>query len=599
MSLEESQCAAFLANTKPPLGAFLTAGKLVHRGGPKDTLAKIILASLFIVSLKAAIPAFVSRFPTHQGGLLAATNCGYESATIDEWEYWIKAQRYSDAVLSFTDRNISAPRKKRRTRTLASLPHPTQSYTLRCPAGAICHPDFPFTFSSVYNLMSQHFGFNIDILISLQISETCYRPTNANFSIAGSDPMRYGLYYGPVNVDGFLTDYTTFVFLEQDYSPGYTLILRAARTDIISGTNDWTPNSTLILGGDTMILFYFIGWIQSSSPIDDPVFGTFDTPDDEGYYRAMHTVAPIVCDTKYQFCADKNQHDCSPLGPSSHIVNWLQSTKRGGIWEDMAWVQSDPGNSTIARELGRLSRAGMAALASTPQLASLGFWNIGGGSDSVPGHGLCNNVVIESTNAVSVLLTPYYLFFCFSSVVIIISYANVLGLTKLRRWREYRSAWTLYSVGQLHRQVAEQQCGQLYKAEPSTQWPDLSSGPANGFEVTEKNGSMYLASRTCPITCSDAVTVDIHFRHPSYTDLYGVRHTTFQPRHRPGAFAYHNIFPHTVRLIAAVGANAPLWDTVFWAWNPANGTDAHLARLSHELLYICLSQWTYTHDCGT
>jgi hypothetical protein len=113
----------------------------------------------------------------------------------------------------------------------------------------------------------------------------------------------------------------------------------------------------------------------------------------------------------------------------------------------------------------------------------------------MPDHGLCNNVVIESTTAVSILLTPYFLFFGISFVVVIISYANVLGLTKLRRWKEYKSAWTLYSVGHLHRQVAEQQCGQLYKAEPSTQWPDLRSGPSSGFEVTERNGSMYLASR--------------------------------------------------------------------------------------------------------
>jgi hypothetical protein len=277
------------------------------------------------------------------------------------------------------------------------------------------------------------------------------------------------------------------------------------------------------LGGDTTILFYFIGWIQSPEPIDDPVFGTYKY---EGYYRAKETVVPIVCDTKYQICADKIQHDCSPIGPSSHIVNWIQRTKRGGMWEDMAiffaasvltppiaraafgsgaiaaaqtlqqaWIQSDPGNNTIARELSRLSRAGMAAVASSPQLASLGYWNQGNGSVLMPDYGLCNNVVLESTTAITILLTPYFIFLSISTVVVVISYADVLGLTKLRRLKEYKSAWTLYSVGQLHRQFAEQQCGQLYTAEPSTQWPDLRSGPASGFEVMEKNGSMYLASR--------------------------------------------------------------------------------------------------------
>jgi hypothetical protein len=81
-----------------------------------------------------------------------------------------------------------------------------------------------------------------------------------------------------------------------------------------------------------------------------------------------------------------------------------------------------------------------------------------------------------------------------SFVVVVISYADLFGVTRLRWWKEYRDAWTLYSVGQLHRQVAEQQCGTLHNAHPSSTWPDLRSGHASGFAVLERNGSKYLAT---------------------------------------------------------------------------------------------------------
>ena len=531
-SLQESQCAALLANTRAPLAAFLTACHLTHRGGPKHTLFMIVFAAVFILALNAAIPVFVALFPIRRGGLLAATNCGFDSAFYD-WNYNVKVQRFSDAALSAIDQNVSVAIEGAKARTLAPLPQPTQSYIRQCPTGAICHPDYPFTFSSSYTLTSQHFGLNIDAPFSIQVSDTCYRPIDAIYAIPGSNPLRYGLYYGPSVVTGQLTDYTTFMFLEQGLAPGYVLVTTSNLANESAVSSLWRPNSTLLLGGDTTILVYFVGWIQQDIPSNDPVFATSPVPDPDGVYRAQHVVAPIVCDTKYQFCADK-QGECSPIGPRSHVLNWMKTTKTGSTWEDLrtffngsslspplaltafgsgaiasgqtlqqAWVQSDPGNTTVARELGRLSHAGMAALASFPQAAAVGYWNVGQGSSMTPAHGLCNNVVIESTTAVSILLTPYWLFLPISLLIIVISYADLFGATRLRRWKEYREAWKLYSVGQLHRQVAEQQCGTLQNAHPTTAWPDLRAGHANGFAVLERNGSKYLASRTfvLPLDC--------------------------------------------------------------------------------------------------
>ena len=382
-SLEESQCAALLANTRAPLAAFLTASQLVRRGGPKNTLVKIVMASIFILALNAAIPVFVALFPTRRGGLISAANCGYDSGTYDS-NYNVKVQRFSDAVLSYVDRNVSLSVKDPKARTLAPLPQPTQSYVPQCPSGAICHPDYPFTFSSYYNLTSQHLGFNIDIPFSIEVSDTCYRPIDAVYAVPGSNPVKFGLYYGPSLISGTLTDYTAFMYQEQSFAPGYVLISSSSLIHDTLVQNSWTPNSTLVLGGDTSILIYFIGWIEQTIPSNDPIFATSSVPDPDGYYRAKHVVAPIICDTRYRFCATKDERDCSPTGPRSAVLNWMNTTKTGAAWEDLttfftgstitptislagfgsgaiasaqtlqqAWTQSDPRNSTVARELGR------------------------------------------------------------------------------------------------------------------------------------------------------------------------------------------------------------------------------------------------------
>ena len=131
-------------------------------------------------------------------------------------------------------------------------------------------------------------------------------------------------------------------------------------------------------------------------------------------------------------------------------------------------------------------------LASGTQLATLGYWDQGRGSAVTPLHRLCDNVVIEAQSSVSILLTPYWVFLSITAVIVVISYADHLGAKKLNRWREYGDPWTLYSVGQLHRQVAEHRYGRLNSARASKRWPNLTSA-RSGLEIVEKYGSMYLA----------------------------------------------------------------------------------------------------------
>jgi hypothetical protein len=246
-------------------------------------------------------------------------------------------------------------------------------------------------------------------------------------------------------------------------------------------------------------------------------------------YLTSYTAVPIICDTKYQFCTD-NPRDCSPIGPMTHVLDWFVKThtSQSDTWEDIytffngstfippiaaasqgsdaiaadqtlgyGRVQTDPNRTTVFRELGRLSEGGMASLASRSQLAALGYWDIGKGTTLQPARGLCSNVVIEVPTALSISLTPYWPYLCISIVIIITSFADSLGATRLPLWKQYKDAWTLYSVGQLHRQVAEQQWGKLQNAHPGKAWPDLTSPIASGFEVMEKGGSMYLVSCTC------------------------------------------------------------------------------------------------------
>jgi hypothetical protein len=315
------------------------------------------------------------------------------------------------------------------------------------------------------------------------------------------------------------------VFEEQRYAPGYSIKSFSAITnDTLYDLNYWTPNSTLILGGDTTLIFYYIGWVFRTQPSDDPIFATNQSLVHPVYgtlYKSRGFVSPIICDTTYQLCVDHGR-DCSPVGPMTQVLNWMNETKGGDVWDDIGIffyastttppiyrasygsgavastktlansVQSDGVNNTAAQELGRLSQAGMTTLASGTQLAAVGYWGRGSGSAVTPPHQFCNNVIIKAANTISILLTPYWVFLSVTAVVVALSYADRLGAKKMNRWKKYADPWALYSVGQLHRQVAEHGFGRLSSARPRKRWPNLRSG-RSGLDIVEKHGSMYLA----------------------------------------------------------------------------------------------------------
>ena len=529
-SLEESQCAALLVNNSAPISTLTAAGGLLRRGGPKGTLTKIVIASLFVILLKASIPGFAVILPTRRQGLIASTDCGYVPRSNNQdavWGHITKWNRFSDAALISTDQNRTRSKSERKASTLDALPTPNQSYVPQCPTGATCHTNHTFNFSSVYTLTSKNIGFNIGTPFSIQVWDTCYRPIDAmveDTSGTTSYTLNY-LYYGPFGYGAAsISPITDIVFREQTVAQGYSM--RSLRALYDSTENIWHPNSTLVLGGDTTILFYFLGFVFRRNQTDDPIFATSDAPNpnitDERLFETRYFVSPIICDTKYQFCVDDGR-DCSPTGPSQRILDWMD-TKVGDIWLDLFTffdastalppiyaaslgsgsiaaaqslakisfyqVQSDSENNTAFEELSRLSRAGMTILASGSQLAALGYWNLGSGSTAAPSNRLCRNVIIESPNAVSIRLLPYWLCLGLGIFVVILSYAHVLGARKLKSWQKYADPWTLYTAGQLHRQVAEPHDGQYEKGRALQKWPPLKS-VQGGLEVVEMHKSKF------------------------------------------------------------------------------------------------------------
>ena len=192
-----------------------------------------------------------------------------------------------------------------RNRTLPNLPKPLQTYISECPVGASCHPMLPFNFSSTYTLMSQQFGLNIDYPFSLSVTDTCYRPVLASVALNGTDGLRpFGLNYGPlVYQHATISPYTDIFYVEQAVALGVTLRSWWSLTDLDSGIG--IPNSTLVLGGDTTILFYHIGAVLRLQCSEDPIYATKHTPGASNTYSPAFIVSPVVCDTKYQLCINR------------------------------------------------------------------------------------------------------------------------------------------------------------------------------------------------------------------------------------------------------------------------------------------------------
>lgn len=75
-SLQESQCATLIVNSKSPLDVLFDCVNLIRRGGPKGTLKTIFGTSIVILCMNAVIPALLATFPAYNGGIIASSTCG-------------------------------------------------------------------------------------------------------------------------------------------------------------------------------------------------------------------------------------------------------------------------------------------------------------------------------------------------------------------------------------------------------------------------------------------------------------------------------------------------------------------------------------------
>jgi hypothetical protein len=532
--LAHSQCAALVVNTKAPLEVSLTTLGLLRDGGPKRTLLRILLVALFLMALAAGIPALVAAFPTYEQGISASYLCQIFGVSTEGYVplnpnddvgqgYAISAQLIADAALGLADWGTGALPSSQSKKLSQALPVPNISHTFQCPSGAQCHPSFPFDFTSDYTLSAGDFGFNIDMQFSLQVVDTCYRPIDAIApGDSGDIPVPYGLYYGPVTGDidrspasAELPNATQTFYEEQIYAGSYELTQQAARAgDWIA--NSWTPNSTLLLGGDTTILFYLVGGVLMTEQSSDPIYATGSLVSDLGptgqLYSSSSIVSPIVCDTKYQFCAN---NDCSTFGGVSTLHSYL-GTKSGEIWEDLDTflsntlfyppiymasigsgavfaslterdgIQTLPEVANATYELSELVYTGQLIIASQPQLIAAGYWNFNEQGYSPPNATLptlCGNVIVDNQGAVTIYLIPYIVFLVVAIPTIIASYVGMRVFKK----KGYTDAWNLYTAGHLHRALVEEVSGRKEQVDITKNWPALRQGDL-GLGIVDEDG---------------------------------------------------------------------------------------------------------------
>jgi hypothetical protein len=531
-SLHESQCATLVVNTNAAAGAFFSTGRLLRRGGPRRTLAIIFCASLLLLAMSAVIPAVITRFPRYDLGLVIPKSCSIYTGEDDprgqSYGQYPPRIRLADAALAWNDRNQTAS-------VVPPLPTPVQSYIHDCPpAAAECNPDFPFTFSSSYTLHEHHFGLNIGTPFSLNVSDTCYQPIQDVRPLNDSGDTKYGYYYGNQTLyrvsNVISTNYTETAEVNQTLAAGYKLTQYTSRVNESVNEikyfllGDWMPNATLRLGGDTTILFYFVGGVIMQEPSSDPIFATNDTTYNPNNvligYTSLNLVSPIICDTKYMVCDGGG--DCSSQVGVNDLLSWVQA-KPGYLWKSLDTLfsttlffppiylasvgssavaasqgidnyglsQLNPNGTTTDRELSRLVYAGMTILASSFQLASLAYW--GTSNDLAPSTNdtLCSSVIIESAAIVTAPVAPYVIALCLVTLVVFISHAELLGAGHIARWRRYSEAWILHTAGQLHRALAEVMGGSIGDVDATVGWPQLEAGH-RGFDVVGEDGSRRL-----------------------------------------------------------------------------------------------------------
>jgi hypothetical protein len=282
----------------------------------------------------------------------------------------------------------------------------------------------------------------------------------------------------------------------------------------------WAPNSSLIMGGDTSLLFYDVGGVAMAAPSADPIFAANITSPhnpDFGLFYPPDVTVPIVCDTKYVLCTGSKDH-CSSPGGYDNLVQWVGGRTIKGHWrENSFWldigtfiagalvvppinrvamgsatvlasqttiksqIQILPHMATAQRELTRLVEASMFMLASFMPLSAVGHWDAGNGTDgffnvSRPAS-ICNNIITESSKAATIPVKPYVV------LVVLLIFTGLLGRMHSvlpRRLlsttqRILHDAFVLFGAGQLHREVTERIWGRFVKVDTAEEFPTVDT----------------------------------------------------------------------------------------------------------------------------
>lgn len=559
-SWEESQNNVFIVNSTSPLegltesyGILRSRAKVYrpHRSGrftllhgntsPRYRRAKYIIISVmgigFItVILKLAVPLLISLVPLTKTGPLAAKNCGgHDGIWIEQTATSVeKSKNWITAVFAILDRYPDSEPETDQNK----LPDPQQSIVFDCPGSVSgCSTKHPFTFSSNYSLSDHHFGLNVESSFSLRVSESCYRPSwdretsRINSTEAGNEDITtYGFYYGPIVTRNgtILQNYTQAIMAERpNDAPPYFINAESVQDSPIPG--GWSPSSALVQGGDTTFLLYYLPkspTLEESS--SDPIFSTKSS---DSYYVYEESEVPIICDTKYVFCAGKPGEDCSAPGGINALKEWLKS-RQEAILNDIerlleavivspliyVAIRSREAvaagqvttNGTLARqnatafgELSRLTKTGMVMWASYVQLSATGYWystlwapNITTEADP---NSLCNKVIMESLKVTTIPVIPYSMITICSLVIVSVSYSSSLrfvrktGVASIGR---LFNIWALHRPGQLHREATERLRGRDFKFNNRIDpWPSIpyQSGPSI---ITREGSERFISGRT-------------------------------------------------------------------------------------------------------
>jgi hypothetical protein len=556
LAWEESQNMVLIVNCRSALDCILSSTEILfrrrkitstpQRRRAKFTLVVAIIVAAFAVALNFALPVIVALVPTTDYGRIVPYDCGLLPRNSESEERLViaKLNRWANAAFASVDGyGVSSDKEESEsTHTAVSFPQVIPTMVNECSpeVSGVCSAEHSFTFSANYTLYREHFALNIDIPFSLQVLETCYRPIQATAALPNTDPdpvHPIGYFYGPVNTGepGGIQNYTAKLYSEAVYSTGYTLTQISTLSNLGPDSPAvWTPNSTLLMGGDTTFLLYFIGAVYMTDTSSDPIFATQTDPaavpdPSVPLYDSLNTAVPIICDSKYIVCLKKG--DCSPLGGMVTVYSWFMgrlnmtgndshllselldvgdllitalasppihraSTGSTAILASETvtnGLQLVPQNVTALKELTRLVQTGMIMLSSYMQLSAVGYWNVSGGTTEslspTQKNSICNKIISQSAKVITIPVIPYILLLLSLLVVSLLPFAmKLVPMERLATaYRNLLEAWTLHSPGQLHREVVERIRGTFEYVDTTADWPTVESAHLRPFISIQMN----------------------------------------------------------------------------------------------------------------